>query len=240
MDAGSGEPLVALHGIPTSSALFEPLVPLLKGYRLIAPDLLGQGDTDVPGTGPLGYAAYAGHLQAFLSAVPPPAFHLLVHDLGGVLGLEWACDHPGRVRSIVILSTTISRSFRVGVLAYAANLLLGARLIHWAVGATLKGGNRLDVRVVESWARPWSRQRVLRGLDHFSPAHLKDLRSKLRSLRVPALLIWGEQDNIFGRAHALEIVKELPGSSLVTIQNCGHWSPVDAPEEVARLINTRF
>jgi len=95
LDAGSGEPLVALHGIPTSSALFEPLVPFLKGYRLIAPDLLGQGDTDVPGTGPLGYAAYARHLRTFLEAVPPPTFHLLVHDLGGILGLEWACDHPG-------------------------------------------------------------------------------------------------------------------------------------------------
>src|SRR5215470_11702614 len=50
----------------------------------------------------------------------------------------------------------------------AANLLLGGRLVRWAVGATLKGGNRLDARVVESWARPWSGQRILRGLDHFS------------------------------------------------------------------------
>jgi len=240
LDTGIGQPLVALHGIPTSSALFEPLVPFMPDYRLIAPDLLGQGDTDTPEHGRLGFAAYSRHLEAFLDAIPPPVFHMLVHDLGGVLGLKWECDHPERLRSIVILSTTVSWSFRIGVLAYAANLLLGARLIRWAIGATLKGGNELDARVVESWARPWSRRRILRGLDHFSPRHLKRLRSKLRNLHVPVLLIWGEEDNVFGPAHAVRITRELPGAKLVSIPNCGHWSPADAPEEVARLINTGF
>jgi haloalkane dehalogenase len=228
LDVGSGEVLVALHGIPTSSALFEPLLPWLEHYRVIAPDLLGQGE--------LGFMAYSRHLEAFMDQIPPSAFHMLIHDFGGVLGLEWACDNQERVRSIVVLSTTVSWSFRVGMLVYAANLLLGDKLIRWAVGATLKGGNKLEASLVDSWARPWSRRRILRGLDHFSPRHLKRLRSKLRSIRVPVQVIWGEEDNVFGLTHALRIVKELPRSRLVTIPRCGHWAPVDAPEEVARHI----
>ena len=90
LDVGDGEPLVALHGIPTSSALFAPLLPRLAGYRLIAPDLLGQGRTEVPAHGRLGFAEYLNHLDVFLREVPPSVFHLLVHDFGGVLGMTWA------------------------------------------------------------------------------------------------------------------------------------------------------
>jgi haloalkane dehalogenase len=236
LDVGSGEALVALHGIPTSSALFEPLLPFLDQYRVIAPDLLGQGETGAPTTGRLGFLAYSRHLGLFMDKIPPPTFHLLIHDFGGVLGLNWACDHQERVRSVVILSTTVSWSFRVGVLIYAANILLGDRLIRWAVSATLKRSNRPEAELIDQWAHPWSRRRILRGMDHFSPGHLKRLRSKLRNIRVPVLVIWGKEDNVFGLAHALRIVKELPRSRLVTIPRCGHWSPVDAPEEVARHI----
>jgi haloalkane dehalogenase len=108
IDAGAGDTIVALHGIPTSSALFEPLIPFLASYRFIAPDLLGQGDTESPAKGSLGFSAYCRHVDAFLDAVPPPSFHLLVHDLGGVIGLLWASERAERIRSITVLSTTVS------------------------------------------------------------------------------------------------------------------------------------
>src|SRR5512143_2967404 len=86
LDAGAGDPVVAIHGVPTSSELFEPLLPALAGSRLLAPDLLGQGDTAAP-RGALGWDRYAAHLDAFLAAVAPPRFDLVVHDMGGPLGL---------------------------------------------------------------------------------------------------------------------------------------------------------
>ena len=79
LDSGQGEPIAALHGIPTSSLLFAPLLSGLSHYRLIAPDLLGQGQTEAPPVGSLGYSAYAGHLRAFMNAVPPQRSHLLIH-----------------------------------------------------------------------------------------------------------------------------------------------------------------
>jgi pimeloyl-ACP methyl ester carboxylesterase len=57
LDCGKGETIVALHGIPTSSLLFAPLAPFLDEYRLIAPDLLGQGRSESPPPGPLDYQA---------------------------------------------------------------------------------------------------------------------------------------------------------------------------------------
>jgi pimeloyl-ACP methyl ester carboxylesterase len=240
LDTGQGQAIVALHGIPTSSSLFEPLLPHLDGCRLIAPDLLGQGFTETPAVGPLDHAAYARHLDAFLRRVPPASFHLMVHDLGGVLGLEWAADNSERVRSLVILSTTVTWTFRVSVLIYASSLLLGARLLKRALPATLKRGERLDDSLSPFWAAPWTRRRLLRGRDHFSRRHLQRLMSKLGNIRSPSLLIWGEKDDIFPLAHARAIRRRLPQARLVAIPRCGHWSPLDATEEVGTLASEFF
>jgi pimeloyl-ACP methyl ester carboxylesterase len=73
-------------------------------------------------------------------------------------------------------------------------------------------------------------------LDLFAPAHLRRLRSKLRKLHAPVLLIWGGEDHIFPLSCARSIVERLPQSKLVTIPRCGHWAPLDATEEVARFV----
>jgi haloalkane dehalogenase len=235
LDAGAGDAVVALHGVPTSSALFEPLLPYLRGYRLLAPDMLGQGDTTASAEGPLDYSACKAQIDSFLEIVPPREIHLIVHDLGGIIGLEWAADHPERVRSVVVLSTTVTWSFRVGVIL-AANLLLGRGLLRRAMPATLKRPVRLAPALLDKWAAPWTRRRLLRGLDLFAEEHLARLRFKLPSIRAPVSLIWGENDDIFPVSHARQITERIPQAKLVTIPRCGHWSPLDATEEVARYV----
>ena len=235
LDAGHGTTIVALHGIPTSSALFEPLLPHLHGYRLIAPDLIGHGGTGVPTGRPLDHAAYRAHLESFLAAVPPRDFCLLVHDLGGVLGLEWAADHPDRVQRLIVLSTTVTWSLRIEALLYA-NLLFGRPFVRRVMPAALRRDRQLAPLLAESWVAPWTRRRALDGLDLFARTHLDRLRSKLARLDVPALLIWGENDNVFPLSAARELAEQLPDATLVTIPRCGHWSALDAPEEVARHV----
>lgn len=235
LDVGQGDRIVALHGIPTSSLLFASLLPHLTKYRLIAPDLLGQGHTEAPSTGLLDYAAYARHLRAFMEAVPPERFHLLLHDLGGILGVEWAAEHVERVKSVTILSTTLTGSFRVGRALYAANVIFGQRFLRWGMRFTLKR-TELQTALLDEWVQPWSRRRILQGTDHFATHHLHRIRSKVTQLRVPVLVMWGKQDNIFPLHHASNLVRLFPHARLRTIDRCGHWSPLDAPEEVAHGI----
>jgi pimeloyl-ACP methyl ester carboxylesterase len=232
LDVGSGSTIVALHGVPTSSVLYEPLIPGLSGYRLVAPDLLGQGDTETPITGPLSYAAYKNHLDAFLAAIPPGDFWLLVHDLGGILGLEWAADHPERVRGIVVLSTTVTWSLRVHLIQ-AANLLCGRSILPFGMRWTLKSSRQIDQSTTRKWTQPWTRRRLVRGLDLFGATHLDRLRAKLGNIRAPVLLIWGVDDDIFPMWHANRITRRIPHATLVTVPRCGHWSTLDAPEQVA-------
>jgi len=236
LEAGQGETLVALHGIPTSSLLFAPLFPYLPNYHWLAPDLLGQGQTAVPPTGRLDYAAYAKHLQQFMARVPPPQFHFLLHDLGGLLGLDWASAHPEQIKSLILCSTTITGSWWVSRGLYAANWVLGRGLLEWGLSFTLKRAQHLEAALKAEWAKPWTRRRLLRGADHFAGSHLQRIRANLHRLQMPVLIVWGEQDNVFPLPHATRLQQAFPQASLHTLQHCGHWSPLDAPQEIAHSI----
>ena len=71
IDVGSGDHVVALHGIPTSVFLFIPIMSFLTDYHFIAPDLLGQGETAIPRVGQLDHAACTNHLQSFIEVIAP-------------------------------------------------------------------------------------------------------------------------------------------------------------------------
>src|SRR5688572_7072818 len=97
--AGEGPPVVLLHGWPTSSYLWRGVIPALAGAgrRVIAPDLPGFGASEKPPDAPYTIGFQAEVLDAFLGAVGVGRTALVVHDLGGPIGLRWAEDHPDRL-----------------------------------------------------------------------------------------------------------------------------------------------
>ncbi len=108
-ERGEGPPVLFLHGNPTSSYLWRDVIPELEGYgRLIAPDLIGMGDSEkLPDPGPDTYtfATHRNHLDAFIEAVIGPAQSIVfvVHDWGSALGFDWANRHRDRVRGIAYM-----------------------------------------------------------------------------------------------------------------------------------------
>ena len=108
-ERGEGAPVLFLHGNPTSSYLWRDVIPELDGLgRLIAPDLIGMGDSaKLPNPGPDTYrfTTHRDYLGAFIDAVVGPAesLVLVVHDWGSALGFDWANRHRGRVRGIAYM-----------------------------------------------------------------------------------------------------------------------------------------
>jgi haloalkane dehalogenase len=108
-ERGEGMPVLFLHGNPTSSYLWRDVIPELTGLgRLIAPDLIGMGDSaKLPNPGPNTYrfTTHRHYLGAFIDAVIGPAesLVLVVHDWGSALGFDWANHHRGRVRGIAYM-----------------------------------------------------------------------------------------------------------------------------------------
>jgi haloalkane dehalogenase len=112
VEAGTGRPIVLLHGNPTSSFLWRSVLPALAGLgRCIVPDLIGMGDSDkLPADYP-GRYTFACH-RHFLDTVLDELgvqddIVLVVHDWGSALGFDWARRHPGRVRAIAYMEALV-------------------------------------------------------------------------------------------------------------------------------------
>ncbi len=101
LEAGEGDPVLLLHGWPTSSFLWRNLIPILaEGNRVIAPDLPGFGRSDKPLDASYSFGFYNRVLDGFLSAVGVSRLHgLAVHDIGGPIGLHWASAALGSGRA---------------------------------------------------------------------------------------------------------------------------------------------
>ncbi len=112
LESGSGDPIVLLHGNPTSSYLWRRVVPFLAPLgRVLAPDLLGMGRSDkLPSPGPESYRfaehrRYLGRLLEFLGVEERVV--LVGHDWGGALAFDWARRHPDAVRGIAHMEAIV-------------------------------------------------------------------------------------------------------------------------------------
>ncbi|HXN69971.1 MAG TPA: haloalkane dehalogenase [Bradyrhizobium sp.] len=112
-ERGEGAPVLLLHGNPTSSYLWRDVIPELAGRgRLIAPDLIGMGDSGkLPNPGPDTYrfTTHRRYLDAFIDAVigRSAPIVLVVHDWGSALGFDWANRHRDRIRGIAYMEAIV-------------------------------------------------------------------------------------------------------------------------------------
>lgn len=109
IDTGAGDPVVFLHGNPTSSYLWRNVVPHVEGVgRGLAPDLVGMGDSDPAPNGSYRFTDHARYLDAWFETLGLTQNVTLVgHDWGSALGFYWAYRNPERVRSIVYMETIV-------------------------------------------------------------------------------------------------------------------------------------
>ena len=104
---GDGNPVVLLHGNPTSSYLWRNVIPELTGQaRCLAPDLIGMGRSGKPDIA-YRFADHARYLDAWFEELEVDDVTLVGHDWGGALGFDWASRHPGRVRAIAFMETIV-------------------------------------------------------------------------------------------------------------------------------------
>jgi haloalkane dehalogenase len=109
LDQGQGEAVVCLHGVPTSSFLYRKVVPELagRGLRGIAFDFPGTGLARRPPDFDYSWSGLARWTARAIDALGIDRCHLMVHDIGGPIGFEWAIGHPARVLSLTALDTVV-------------------------------------------------------------------------------------------------------------------------------------
>ena len=109
VDTGSGDPVVFLHGNPTSSYLWRNIIPHVSPLaRCVAPDLIGMGASGPSSTGNYRFVDHAKHLDAFFDAMNlNQRVTLVVHDWGSALGFFWASRHPDAVKGIAYMEAIV-------------------------------------------------------------------------------------------------------------------------------------
>lgn len=107
VDVGAGDPVVFLHGNPTSSYLWRNVIPHVGAGRCLAPDLVGMGDSGRAPAGSYRFVDHARYLDAWFEALGLRRVTLVVHDWGSALGFHWARRHPERVRGVVYMEALV-------------------------------------------------------------------------------------------------------------------------------------
>ena len=254
VDVGSGEPVVLVHGNPTSSHLWrkflEPLA--AAGYRAIAPDHLGFGAS--PKEGDLSLPAHARRFAELMDALALDEVTLVVHDWGGPIALAWATEHPERVKRLVILNSVgwappLRRPPRLYRVLGAPGLgdLLTKRwnlVVRWALLRKLPA-RRIDDPGPYLRAHRNARERAgILALIRAVPEAMRggptrDLMDRIELAALaekPVLVAWGMRDPILRPSLLRRWRDAFPHAEVHELAEAGHFVPEDAHELVVPLV----
>ncbi|WP_019179674.1 alpha/beta fold hydrolase [Microbacterium yannicii] len=253
--------ILAVHGNPTWSYLWRDLLAQSlrladeegPAWRVVAVDQLDMGFSERTGTHrPL--AQRVADLGAFTDAlnVDGPVV-TLGHDWGGVVSLGWAVDHPASLAGVMLLNTAVHHPDGVPIpfplrIAGARGLMAGATVATPAfLDTTLSlASPALDAETRTAYRMPYlaaARRRAIGGfvadipadVRHRSRRELDRIAAEVGRLDVPALLLWGPEDPVFGDRHLDDLIDRLPQADVHRFEGAGHLLAEDRPYAPALL-----
>ena len=247
-DLGEGSAVLLLHGFPQSSFVWRDLAPLLAWrFRVLAPDLLGAGDSDKPADAPLSLDAQTGYVRELLASLGVERFAAIGHGFGGGIAQRLALDGAG-VDALVLIDP-------IAFDAWPSEPILEAQrtppeeeselLVRNAIRAAFRAGmghpERMTEEILAGYLRPFAGPdgvgaffRAVRALDG---AGLAGREGDLGKLDIPVLIFWGEDDPFFPVEVAERLNAAIPSSTLGLVPGCGHFLVDDAVETIGPMIH---
>lgn len=253
-EEGRGGDVVMVHGVPTSSFLYRKLVPAVAGQGLhaVAFDFPGLGLAERPEDFDYSWSGLARWTGEAIDALEIDRCHLVVHDIGGPIGFEWAIRNPDRVLSVTVLNTMldIATFRRPWMMRPFASRGIGeawlAMLQPWA-GSQLFYMEGIENRSATPRHEVQAHIHLLKHRDR-GRAFLKIMRSfelteeKQRFLwdglgerPWPARIVWGERDRALG-LKSLHTAEEVLGSDDTFLLPAKHFLQEDQAPQIANAI----
>jgi pimeloyl-ACP methyl ester carboxylesterase len=247
--AGSGPPVVLIHGMVNSSRHWEPVaLRLAEEYTVIAPDLIGHGDSAAV-RGDYSLGAHASSIRDLLSALGVERATIVGHSLGGGIAMQFFYQFPQRTERLALISSgglgrEVSPLLRGAAMPGAAAALWAAahpRLLD----ALSRLGERMRERGRGIGVYLMAIARALGPLRHAGArrAFLQTLRAVIdfRGQHVsardrlylldgfPTLIVWGERDHTIPLAHGRRAHEAIPGSRFETLPRAAHFPTSRTP-----------
>ncbi len=248
-DEGQGPVIVLLHANYASSFMWEPWAAALKDrYRVIRYDLTAHGLTGPDPTGDYTLERSVKLFGGFVDQLGLQQFSIGGTSLGGTVGMHFTVAHPERVQRLILLSPgSLEKDVRGRTTP--RNVPKIADIFEyvtprWIASGLLKSGygdkSKLTDSVIDEWYEMWMREgnrgAMLGNLRQYVSG---DVEGKIRAVRVPVLLMWGEKNPRVPLPLAYEFQKLLvnaPSVKLEVLKGVGHMAVQEAPQETARIV----
>ncbi|WP_347343501.1 alpha/beta fold hydrolase [Jatrophihabitans telluris] len=249
-------PLLLIHGIGDNSTTWLPVMSALaRNHLVIAPDLLGHGQSDKP-RADYSVAAYANGMRDLLGTLDIDRVNLVGHSLGGGVAMQFAYQFPERTERLVLVGSggvgrqvnPVLRAASVPGADLALSLLRlpGAR---WQTRLVVKALELLDtglgrdapdlLRLVDALPDATARSafvRTLRAVVDWRGQVVTMLDRCYLARGMPTLLVWGSRDRVLPVAHAYRAHAAMPGSRLEIFSGAGHFPFHAEPERFVALL----
>ncbi len=235
LDAGAGPTLLLLHGWGASKELMTPLAQRLTGYRTIAPDLPGFGDTPAPARA-WGVDDYAAWVLRLLDRLGVARAHVVGHSNGGRVAIALAVAHPDRVGRLVLTGSAGIRprhGLRHQVRVRTFKLLRAASRWGWLPAPVRTSAER------RAQQRGSADYRAASGTLRATMVRIvnTDMRPWLGRVAASTLLIWGDRDEETPLADGRVMERLIPDAGLVVFEGAGHFAYAEQPDRFARIVD---
>jgi pimeloyl-ACP methyl ester carboxylesterase len=256
--AGEGPPIVLIHGVAGRAAQWdETMLLLAERHTVIAPDLLGHGESAKP-RGDYSLGAFASGIRDLLVGLDIERATVVGHSLGGGIAMQFAYQFPERCERLVLVSSgglgqdvnlilraaTLPGSELVLPLLAHARVLEAASLIPRAFAKLgLRAGPDMTeiARGYQSLATAEARSAFIHTLRAVIDPTGQRVNASDRlylASKMPTLIVWGERDRIITCDHARNAHEGMPGSRLEVFEHSGHFPQLDRPIEFARILGS--
>lgn len=249
--AGSGPPLILIHGLGGSTIVWQRNIEFLaQHYSVYAIDMPGHGYSENPSLG-YGLDGASKYLAGFMDAMKIPQTAMVGNSAGGLAAVNFSIKHPDRVSKLVIVDGAGLGKELAGFLRVMSIPGVGEMLAKPSVGsmrALLRALIYDQTKVPPGLAEEMANVRRMQGR---KLALLKYLRfganvlgqktnviqyPELHKISVPTLVLWGRNDLLIPAAHAEKAAAVIPGAQLHIFDSCGHWPQLEKSEEFNKLV----
>ena len=248
-----GTAVILIHGFGTSSFLWRNVAPAITeaGHTAYAIDLFGHGESDRPIDADFGIAAQAEYLDAAMTALRVARGIVVGIDIGGLIALRLAATRPERVEKLVLVNTPpfdeipsrdvtqMQRSTAKFAFRTTRGVLGAAPLIEGVLkGSVADADAHMPMKLVARYLAPFAgRDGVNHLLNIASSITADDVEDvDLKTIHVPTLVVWGEEDEWLDKKVADRLVNALPDGRLVRLPGIGRLVPEETPERMNQLI----
>jgi pimeloyl-ACP methyl ester carboxylesterase len=243
---GEGDPLLFVHGLLASSAMWKRVLASAGGGRPgIAVDLPGFGGSDRPWPWDYTVEGQAGSLEAFMDARGIARAVLVGNSLGGAATMLLAATRPDRVTALVLVDAASARTPVPWPVAVLRTPVLGELALALTTRTTVKIGLRRRVyarasnvtreAVDDAWLPlriPGTRRAALKAI-RTDPRRFLGLEARVS---VPTLVVWGEEDRMIPVAEGRRLAGAIPNARLAVIADAGHMPQREQPERFAAAV----